>query len=80
MISGGFPIPMPRRSRVAPMHEPTDGNIPPQTPKLPPQLEARIGAFERAAPAPEFDAASWFWMMLLGVAVPLLLLAVGWWA
>ena len=80
MIFGGFPIRMPNRSRAAPMTEPTDGNIPPQTPRLPPQLEARITAFERAAPAADFDAASWFWMILLGVAIPLLLLAVGWWA
>jgi hypothetical protein len=49
-------------------------------PVLPPELEARIEEFERAAPRPDFDAASWFWMMLLGVAIPLLLLVVGWWA
>jgi hypothetical protein len=48
--------------------------------RLPPPLEARIAAFERAAPAADFDAASWFWMILLGVATPLLLLAIGWWA
>jgi len=47
---------------------------------LPPQLEARIAAFERAAPTADFDAASWFWMILLGAALPLLLLAIGWWA
>jgi hypothetical protein len=80
MISGGFPIPMPKRSRAPSMTEPADGNIPPQTPGLPPQLEARITAFERAAPAADFDAASWFWMILLGAAIPLLLLVVGWWA
>jgi hypothetical protein len=80
MIFGGFPILMPNRSRAAPMTEPTDGNTPPPTPRLPPQLEARITAFERAAPGADFDAASWFWMILLGVAIPLLLLAVGWWA
>jgi hypothetical protein len=72
MSFGGFPIPMPKRTRAAPMTEPADG--------LPPQLEARIAAFERAAPAADFDAASWFWMILLGVAIPLLLLAIGWWA
>jgi hypothetical protein len=47
---------------------------------LPPQLEARIAAFEHAAPAADFDAASWFWMILLGAALPLMLLAIGWWA
>ena len=62
------------------MTEPADGNTLPQPPRLPPQLEARIAAFESAAPAADFDAASWFWMILLGVAIPLLLLAVGWWA
>jgi len=49
-------------------------------PALPHDLEARIAAFEGAPPPADFDAASWFWMMLLGVAVPLLLLAIGWWA
>ena len=62
------------------MTEPEDGNIPPPAPRLPPQLEARIAAFERAAPAADFDSASWFWMILLGAAIPLLLLVVGWWA
>jgi len=47
---------------------------------LPPELEARIAAFERAAPAPDFDKSGWFWMMLLGVAIPVVLLIAGWWA
>jgi hypothetical protein len=45
---------------------------------MPPDLEARIAAFERAAPPGDFDSASWFWIILLGVALPLVLLAVGW--
>jgi hypothetical protein len=49
-------------------------------PLLPPELEARIAAFESAAPAADFDGASWFWMILLGVAIPLVLLSVGWFA
>jgi hypothetical protein len=49
-------------------------------PPLPPELEARIAALEGAAPRPDFDTASWFWMILLGVALPLMLLAMGWWA
>jgi hypothetical protein len=73
MISGGSPIRMPKPIPAAPVADPA-----PQA--LPPELEARIEAFERAAPRPDFDAASWFWMMLLGVAIPLLLLIVGWWA
>jgi hypothetical protein len=55
-------------------------NTPAQTPPVPPDLEARIAAFESAAPPGDFDDASWFWMILLGVAIPLVLLAVGWWA
>jgi hypothetical protein len=47
---------------------------------LPPELEARIAAFEKAAPAADFDTASWIWMILLGVAIPVALLAAGWWA
>jgi hypothetical protein len=47
---------------------------------LAPQLEARIAVVESAAPTSDFDASSWFWMILLGVAIPLILLAVGWWA
>jgi hypothetical protein len=63
----------------------TDGApvpVPPQTTPaaLPHELEARIAALENAAPRPVFDAASWFWLILLGVAIPLLLLAAGWWA
>jgi hypothetical protein len=53
---------------------------PSQSPALPPELEARIAAFERAAPASDFDNTSWFWMILLGVAIPLVVLLVGWWA
>jgi hypothetical protein len=47
---------------------------------LAPELEARIAAFELAGESADFDAAGWFWMVLLGVAMPLLLLVVGWWA
>jgi hypothetical protein len=54
-------------------------NEPTPAPILLPELEARIAAFENAPPRPDFDTASWIWMILLGVALPLLLLAVGWW-
>jgi hypothetical protein len=47
---------------------------------LPPELEARIAAFENTPPDRDFDTAGWIWMILLGVALPLLLLAAGWWA
>jgi len=62
------------------MTDPAQTNLPPQAPALPPQLEARIAAIENAARTSDFDGASWFWMILLGVAIPLVLLAVGWWA
>jgi len=52
----------------------------PERQRLAPELEARIAAFEKAAPAADFDFASWFWMIGLGVVLPLLLLAAGWWA
>jgi hypothetical protein len=58
--------------------------VEPAGPELPPharpELEARLAAFERAAPAGDFDGPSWFWMILLGIALPLVLLGVGWWA
>jgi hypothetical protein len=76
MISGGFPIPMPKPIPAAPVAD--AASAPAAPPSLPPELEARIEEFERAAPRPDFDAASWFWMMLLGIAIPLLLIIVGW--
>jgi hypothetical protein len=62
------------------MTDPAQSQVPPQPAMLPPQLEARIAALETAAAPSDFDAASWFWMLFLGIAIPLLLLAVGWWA
>jgi hypothetical protein len=73
-------MPTPKRFPAAPMTDPARSNIPPQAPALPAELEARIAAFENAAPTSDFDRASWVWMILLGVAIPLVLLAVGWWA
>ena len=82
MISGGFPTPMPKPFPAAPVADaasaPPSPTSPFSPPSLPPELEARIEEFERAAPRPDFDAASWFWMMLLGIALPLVLLVVGW--
>jgi hypothetical protein len=68
------------------MTEPPESRIPPQAPApmpqstpLTPPLEARIAAFECAAPTSDFDHASWFWMILLGGVIPLALLVIGWW-
>jgi hypothetical protein len=69
MISGGFPTPMRKRSLARPLAEQE---------RLPPDLEARIVALESAAPRSDFDRSSWFWMILLGIAVPAILLFVGW--
>jgi hypothetical protein len=60
------------------MSDPAAGNDPLPAPLLPPDLEARLAAFDSAAPAGGFDAASWFWMLLLGVAIPIGLLVLGW--
>jgi hypothetical protein len=57
---------------------PAPASVPALAPALPPELEARIAAFENAPPRTDFDLASWFWMMILGVAIPLALLIVGW--
>ena len=48
--------------------------------ELPPELETRIAAFESSPAAADFDFASWIWMILLGIVLPLVLLAAGWWA
>jgi hypothetical protein len=62
-------MPMPNRSAAAaPVAD------------LPPELEARVAALEAAPPGGGFESAGWFWMIILGIAIPMLLLAVGWWA
>ena len=80
MISGGFPIPTPKRSPAAAMADLAGSDARRKSAALPADLETRIAAFERAAPPGDFDTASWFWMILLGVEIPLLLLAAGWYA
>ena len=46
---------------------------------LDPELERRVAALEAGADAgSDFDAASWFWMVLLGILVPVALLVWGW--
>ncbi|HEX3848491.1 MAG TPA: hypothetical protein VHV81_14005 [Steroidobacteraceae bacterium] len=48
--------------------------------ELSPPLEARIAALERPGATADFDLASWVWMVLLGIAVPVVLILLGWWA
>jgi len=46
---------------------------------LDPELERRVVALEEGAEAgADFDAASWFWMLLLGLVGPGALLVWGW--
>jgi len=46
---------------------------------LPPGLEERIEALEDPTrQGSDFDARSWAWLTLLGIAVPLALLIWGW--
>jgi hypothetical protein len=48
---------------------------------LPPDLERRIEALEAdSGDAGDFNRASWFWLLLFGVALPAALLLWGWWA
>jgi hypothetical protein len=47
---------------------------------LPAELEARLAALETGTERSDFDSLSWFWMLLIGIAIPILLLAIGWWA
>jgi hypothetical protein len=48
-------------------------------PELAPDFEARLAAVEAHGGGADFDRASWAWMLLLGVALPAVLLALGWW-
>jgi len=47
-------------------------------PSLPAELETRIREVQAAAPASDFDALSWFWMILLGALLPAALIVYGW--
>jgi hypothetical protein len=46
-------------------------------PLLPDELEARVAALERADTREDFDSASWLWMLLFGLALPIALLIWG---
>ncbi len=46
---------------------------------LAPDLHRRLAALETHGTTADFDASSWAWMMLLGVVLPAVLLAIGWW-
>jgi hypothetical protein len=78
MTFGGSPIPTQKRIPARAVADLPAGSRPSQPPAKPPDLEARIAAFESVATTGDFDRASWFWIILLGVALPLVLLAIGW--
>ena len=46
---------------------------------LPPELARRIEALEHEPVGPDFDPASWMWLALLGLVLPVSLLIIGWW-
>jgi hypothetical protein len=49
--------------------------------ELPPELERRVALLEDPAEqGADFDAFSWFWLVFLGVALPVVLILAGWWA
>lgn len=45
---------------------------------LPPELERRLRTVELDSHGRDFDATSWFWMILLGAVIPAGLLIAGW--
>jgi hypothetical protein len=48
---------------------------------VPRTLEERLAALEAGRETgDDFNARSWFWLVLLGVVIPAALLLVGWWA
>jgi hypothetical protein len=47
---------------------------------LPAELEHRIAELEAGGQCGEdFDSTSFFWLLLLGVVLPAVLLLIGWW-
>ncbi|WP_303979331.1 hypothetical protein [Dongia mobilis] len=49
------------------------------TQDIPAELERRIRALESpSGQGEDFDGSSWFWLLFLGVALPILALIIGW--
>ena len=71
-------MPIRRRFRASALTDNKGGGGPAEAPALPPELEARIAALESMASRADFDRSSWFWMVLIGILVPILLLIIGW--
>jgi hypothetical protein len=48
--------------------------------RFPPDLEERITALESQAECgDDFDPFSWWWLIILGVLIPIGLILIGWW-
>ena len=45
---------------------------------LPPELERRIEVLEQEPLGPDFDPASWMWLALFGLVLPIGVLVLGW--
>ena len=80
MTSGGFLIRTPRRFQAPIVSDPARAEAPASSEQLAPALESRIAALERGASSSDFDRAAWGWMILFGMAIPLALILLGWWA
>ena len=72
-------MPTPKRSRGRGVTEPRVRPAVAAGAALAPELEARLAAVEAHGAAADFDRTSWAWMILLGVVLPAVLLAIGWW-
>lgn len=49
------------------------------TQQMPAELERRISTLESAGGEGEdFDGTSWFWLIVLGIALPIVALILGW--
>ena len=72
-------MPMRRRFRAAPVIDSGERRTQATSlSEMPAELEARISALEATAEGPDFDPLSWFWMILFGIALPLILIILGW--
>jgi hypothetical protein len=48
-------------------------------PPLPDELARRVEALvDESAQGADFDAVSWFWLLLLGLVGPIVLIVLGW--
>ena len=72
----GFRMRMRRHSPARLVTDPSADEA--AAPIEPPELAARIATLESTGARTDFDALSWFWMILFGLLLPLGLLILGW--